>query len=142
MLNTFTFLLTFLLSCQMALAGNIDPKLVGKWIAPKTADTASGFIFFKADGVLELKPEGFDKAVGSYTTSDNWVDMDLSAKNMGKASAFYTISDNGSSLTLKYFNGLSQSFKKEVEQPKNLNLEKSKGLETSKTKKTTPSGAK
>lgn len=99
----------------LAVAAPLKEKspLVGVWTATSTeGGGAKGLAEFKADGTAILSPEGFKSAKGSYTAKDGWLDIDMSKEGMGKATAHYTLSADGKTLSIAYPGGVRQTFKR------------------------------
>lgn len=103
------------LACSVAMAAPLKAKspLVGQWTTSSTeGGGAKGDAEFKADGTAILSPEGFKSARGTYSAKDGWLDIDMSKEGMGKATAHYTISEDGKTLNIAYPGGVRQTFKR------------------------------
>ena len=90
----------------------VPVMLIGYWNAIDIAKgQVSGTMQVSADGTLSLSPRGYATAKGTWTASNNLLDMDMGA--LGKSSAGYSFNKN--ILTLQYEDGVTQKFVKVAE---------------------------
>jgi hypothetical protein len=95
-----------------ALALAAPNSLVGTWRSDdESAGSSKGTMVIKADGSIDMQPDGFPVSSGHYEVHGPFLDVDM-GKEMGKASIAYSLGKGGKTFDAQYSDGTRQKFKK------------------------------